>query len=133
MSKRNQKRRRQHKRDEARIEAASEAAYNETLRRCTSVEEFLQQQNRTLLSRISDVAEAVRRSQVRFLEDCSRRLQRLSTRLSADGCWQFLVANLERARAFGVEDDFRHLVFLAAGHFADARMLKTVRSYRRDR
>ena len=79
---------------------------------------------------VADALElALARVQFAILSQFKSRLQRESSRLSGEGCWGFLHANLVVARRFGVEDELRHLVYVAAGRFADIRMLRQTARY----
>lgn len=75
-------------------------------------------------------AELVRLTKILALKEYSRALARLSSVLNTQRCWEFLEEFVSEAQNFGVEDDLRHLVFTAAGRFADVRMLRQTAVHR---
>jgi hypothetical protein len=74
-------------------------------------------------------AAVVAAAQGQILERYRKELVRSQVSLSAPGAWEFLYDHLRESIDFGVEDTFRHLVFQAAGTFADVRMLRVTRRH----
>lgn len=67
--------------------------------------------------------------QSRRLEEYSDELSRRSRFLNAGECWAFLQDRLSESRRYGIEEEFRHLVFQAAGEFANTLMLRLTQKY----